>query len=256
MKFYTRPLLTASLLLLAAAGTANAVGTLALDWLSYGGSARIEARYNGSTLYTPGNVGLGSFQGTYTENGNSENTGAMYCLDLFHSFSGTPASWEVTRSIIPPDPVNPPPWNTHEAVWAFNKYNELGWSSNGATAAGLQLALWEISHDQDWRAKYYQAPNWYDASSNGTSDFYVTSANATALGYATTVLTDLYFTGELDVSNAYYYDPAPSGDPSADYTGKQGFVGKVGEVPEPGTLLLLGMGIVGVAGVTWRRRKQ
>ena len=254
MRFYTRPILTAAFLLVVAVGTANAVGTLGLDWLSYGGSARVEARYNGSTVFSPnGAVGLGSFHGTYTEDGTSVNTGAIYCVDLFHSFSGTPASWEVTRRVIPPDPINPPPWNTHEAVWAFHKYNGLGWSANGTKAAGLQLALWELTHDQDWRIKYSQSTQWYDANSNGSSDFYITQVNSTIRDYATNILDDVYSVPEVGIEYAYYYDPAPSGNPMADYTGMQGFMG---EVPEPSTFLLMGMGLLAAAGAAYRRRNR
>jgi PEP-CTERM motif len=249
--------LSVILLLVLAAGAADASGMLGLDWLAYGGSADVTARFNGSEIYTPYiSVGVGSFEGVYTENGVSENTGALFCLDLFHTFSGTPASWEVTRTIIPPNPQNPPPWNTHEAVWAYHRFNDLGWSLDGTKAAGLQLALWEISHDQDWRTKYGQSVNWYSANASGSSDFSITQANSTVLNYATSVLDDVYSASMSSVQHAYYYDPAPLGGDDLEYSGKQGFVGKSPEVPEPSTVLLLGLGIVVATGATWRRRAR
>jgi PEP-CTERM motif len=251
MKLTTRTCLSALLLLTVVVGSANASASLWLNWHKYGGSAKIAARYNGSQLYqSSGNVGLGSFAGVYTEDGVSVPTGALYCLDVFHSFSGTPNSWDVTeRYLIPPDPDNPPPWNTAEAAWAYNRYNKLGYSNNGRKAAGLQLALWEISHDQDWRVKF-GASNWHLANGNGGSDFYLRSTvNSTIMGHATSILGDV-FSNFDKVDPVYYYDPSLGQN---DYSGAQGFIG---EVPEPGVLMLMGMGILAFAGITWRRRKQ
>jgi hypothetical protein len=126
----------------------------------------------------------------------------------------------------PPNPVNPPPWNTAEAAWAFNRYNSLDYSSAGKKAAGLQLALWLILHDEAWRSKCNSA-SWQMQNSNGGSDLNIMSTvNTNIMGHGTTILNDVYANFE-NGTRVYYYDPSLG---EANYSGAQGFIG---EVPEP-----------------------
>ena len=242
-------LVAVALLLGVSLGTASA-GTLTLtNWWVQGENASISAKYmDGSTSYTQDiTCGMGSFHATFD---GATLAGPLYCLDVFHTFSEVGKAWtNMTAVVVPPDPLNPPPWNTSEIAWAYNKYAQFG--TTGVNVAGIQLALWEISHEEAWRA-HYDSATWYTAKSANDSDFYVRSAGAGAVAYATTVLSDVkdnYVAG----AHLLYYDPQNQSDKEQTYSGKQGFVG---DIPEPGSLLLLGLSLLGAAGLGWRRRRS
>jgi hypothetical protein len=244
-------------------GTANAQGLLTLGWLVNGGGTDVAAKYGTSSVR--GNFGTGAFHGTY----NHSSVGSpLYCLDVFHTFTpaqGT-AGWTVTPQVVPPDPYFPPPWNTREAAWVYNTYGQYVTSARAdrAKAAGVQLALWEISHEQDWRAHYLVSP-WYREKFGSTSDFRanLSRSDLSAGGkgwWATNILSTLRGLDPSAFSDlATYYNPDLVDDV---YTGKQGFLGKYdaqynkADVPEPGSLLLLGLSLIGAAGLGWRKRRS
>lgn len=241
-------------------GTANAaLGTLTLSWLSNGGGTTVEAKYTGGTR--GGTYGTGAFAGAYEGTGI---VGPLYCLDLFHSFylNQATAGWEVTPEIVPPDPDYPPPWNTREAAWVYNNYGAI---TTTAKAAGVQLALWEISHEQDWRTNF-AATTWYvsgQGSGSHTSDFAAALTDfsvGTKGNWATEILRDLHDNHPTSgiTDHATYYNPENKDGVYTD--GRQGFLGKYDpkyeDVPEPGSVLLLGLTLLGAAGLGWRKRRS
>jgi hypothetical protein len=241
-------------------GMANA-GTLQLtNWLAYGGGASVSAKYwDGTTIRSQsGTYGVGNFAAKYD---GVVVSSPLYCLDVFHTFSTIGQVWNnITPQIIPPDPANPPPWNTSEAAWAYDKYGDVG--TDGVKAAGVQLALWEISHELSWRANYSSA-GWNAAktgSGAGYSDFAASVALGSGMGqYATTILSDVYshFTAGQRLT---YYNPQGA-DLKRDYVGMQGFVGDAEptnftDVPEPTGLALLGFVLLTGAGLSWRKRSR
>lgn len=267
MKKVLTTLASAALLLGLSLGTANA-GSLWLDWMAYGNNTTVYARDGGLTL--GGTFGTGAFQGTYVNSGTATSTsptvgGPLFCLDVFHSFSGTPTSWSATPQIVPPDPAYPPPWNTHQAAWIYENYGKLvtfaNTTDNKILAAGVQLALWEVSHEEKW-FNNYNASNWNVWSSGkvGTSEFSASLDLNSGQGLkATQILTAVKNAGTW-AEHATYYNPE---NKNGEYTKMQGFLGKYDAtyektdvVPEPGSVLLLGLTLLGAAGLGWRKRRS
>ena len=170
---------------------------------------------------------------------------------------------------VPPDP-NPggAPINTAHAAWIYQNYgsnSELadvyatyGAAMMNARAQAVQIALWEVSHETDWLASWPSANWWVDG------DFKVNTFDTFYYMYDTTwsmandILGTLYSTigagGDLGDARATWYQPLGWPDQCAG----QGQIGDYTppEVPEPGTLLLLGTGLLAIAGGAWRRRQK
>jgi len=229
-------LAVAAALLLGAGGAQATTGLLHITgWLTTPTSASV-------SVYDPN---LGSNSGTYNigsfawEFNNMAQSGPLFCLDIFHSFS-MGQSWDVEVIPIPPDPE--PPYNTAEAAWIFNTF---GLSNTDATTGqAVQLALWEVGHEQDWRDNYDSA-SWWQTGDNDGGDFAVSSVAMAARDEATDIL-DQLFALDGPTASAHYYRPL-----DADLG-----QGMIGEIPEPGVLILLGSGLVSFAGANWRRRRH
>jgi hypothetical protein len=211
-------------------------------WMAGGGGLAISARYGaGPTDVLVGTYGAGSF--AWKLDGVQQYT-PLYCLDVFHSFHfGN--TWEVEKIIVPPDPPNPPPFNTAEASWIYHKY---GFTNNGTEAGGVQLALWEIGHEQFWRTDYHDWGGQWWKKGNFK---YTGGVGAAPFLHAKSIIDDLYVNFDLDdAGHSIYYQPTP-------YNGNNYYYqGQLGAMPEPGVLALLGTGLVSFAGALFRKRPR
>lgn len=145
-------------------------------------------------------------------------SGYAFCVDLDH-FIGLPTEYEVELLSISE--------LTHggRAAWLYNNY--LPVASTNTTSAALQLAIWDVVYD--------------DGDGLSTGIFrYTGGLNSTV---ATTA--NGYLAASAGKSSvAGYLKP----------TGTYG-QGMLTTVPEPGTLALLGFGLMSVAGLKFRRRR-
>lgn len=136
-----------------------------------------------------------------------------------------------------------------KAAWLFNTYAatiHADYSSaSKAMAAGLQLAIWEVLYDTTYQI---------DGTKADKGSFYATGVytSAAAISYGNQYLQNLLGSGTsylsadamwLDSENAKY---GLTGGPGQDQITRS--------VPEPGTLALLGAGLLGIAGA--RRKKK
>lgn len=239
----------------ASAGTAAATPTpgqlQVFAWKVQGFTATVSVQ---NTIFGPrtGTFNIGSFTGKFTPTGGSErNAGSLFCVDIFHTFSSG-QTWQSTRFEVPTDPVTPPPWNTDHAAWLYQTY--AAGAITQAKAGGLQLALWEVTHQEDWYSGGYNAsgPNaWYSQG-----NFKVTSTTTSQRDEATNYLTALSTAignGSMASAGHYaYYYRDSAHDPGGEDRGQ----GQIGDVPEPSTMLIVGLGFLVVAGSTWRRRSN
>lgn len=221
---------------------AQANNTLQITgWMAGGGGVSVWSDLGNGTL--SGTYGAGAFN--WKLDGQVQDT-PLYCLDLFHTFHfGN--SWTVKPIAVPPDPPNPPPFNTGEAVWVYHQY---GQTSNYHQAMGVQLALWEISHDQLWRDHYQQnAGSWWN-----TGKFkYTGSLSNGGYAQANTIIGDLYANYDANAAGqGTYYQPVPFEN---EIYG-QGQLGDRTPVPEPGVLVLLGLGLLTPVGLRVRATRK
>lgn len=201
-------------------------------WTSYG---NVGVKVDG-TDYT---FAVGSFRGWLD---GVELDHPLYCTDIYHSFYFS-QTWEVERFLVPPNPPPPPPYNTWDAAWLYHAY--APGATTGVKTAGLQLALWEITHDPNWRADF-SLHHWWEYGA-----FQLRNPAVLVRLEADAYLTALYNVGEYPplTNYGYYYRPR-------DASPGQGQFGEGPLVPEPATVLLLGMGILGSAvGLGLRRRR-
>ncbi len=241
-QFFIRCSVVSALIALLAAGPAGAISELHITgWMAGGGGVKIWAQVSPTEVLS-GTYGAGAFAWRLD---GQDMAAPLYCLDVYHTFQfGN--TWMVDPYVIPPDPADPPPYNTAEAVWAYNRY---AYTNVSAEAQGLQLALWELSHDVDWLNLYENnSGNWWD-----TGNFqYRGDLGAAGYQFADQVLLDIYDNFDvMEAGTATYYQPTPH--QGNDYFG-QGQIANV--IPEPGSLMLLGFGLLSVAGGAWRRRRN
>jgi hypothetical protein len=190
-----------------------------------------------TTVLESGTFGSGSFSAMLD---GVPLTSPLYCLDLFHSFSFG-QNWDVTPIIVPPDPPNPPPGNTGMAAWVYHKYGLT--AAQGYQAGGVQLALWEMTHDLNWQSGL---SSWWDT---GVFRYSGSLSSSTDGGYADLILHDVALNYNLgEAGNVVYYQVSSPTGPG------QGQIGD--SIPEPATLLLLGSGLCAAVLSAWRKRNS
>ena len=121
------------------------------------------------------------------------------------------------------------PEAAQKAAWLFNSFSAAAHdAATGGSAAGLQLAIWEVLFDT--------------GGSLTSGGFRVTAASTQALAAGAWYLSELSKAGDAyKTASATWLDT------------RRGYGQDQITTPEPGTLLLLGMGVAGLAA---RRRKK
>ncbi len=151
------------------------------------------------------------------------NLGRVYCIDLYGHVPSNPAEYYV-------DPL------ADGTGWATNNfgrvnYDRVAWLvcnygdtvNNGAQRLGLQVAIWSVAYEGSF---VYQ----------------------TGLSNAAKVAMDGFIAASVNQSDTATWYRASRLD-------RQGMMDCSNPVPEPGTMLLLGTGLVGLGLARFRRKK-
>jgi hypothetical protein len=231
------------LLALTVVPAAASAGTIAELW-HYGPNVTITLTgYSESPFDTA--TGWAGITATGNIPGLANGVYEAYCVDLLHLSNNSSNVNSVTAGLLDWDMYESGTAGTRAAAasWLLNTY--LGQPDTNRSA--LQLAIWEVLYEMN------TAPTPPDSTTNpwmlgsGHISFSDTTANAAAQNYldlafvggATTYTGNAVWIQTENFAGGYYQD-----------------FGTTTPVPEPGSILLLGSGMLGLAAALRRRPKK
>jgi len=235
--------------LLISSGVADATSLFRVSWTEVGSyTARLTQTVGGSTSNV--SFGLGVAEASVSVSGGPwEAIGRTWCIDIENVTSG---SWDVECRVDGTsfssndggfdgeDQNRIGDWR--QVAWLVNTFGNS--ANTEAEIIALNFALYKAAYGSNFAASTGGNGGDYGfGTSFGLTKFTAYNAYLAALGTAPAIAE----------YSAYGYGSARWYD--NDFQG-QGYQDHMGVIPEPGTVILLGLGLFGIAGTTWRRRRR